>query len=400
MLKVDQEFVTRTLRDLVQINSINPTLIPGAPGETEIAEYTAGVLRGMGLDVSVHAATAGRPSVVGRLRGRGTGRSLMLNAHHDTVGVEGMPEPFSGAVRGGKMYGRGTYDMKGGLAACIGAVKTLIDADAVPAGDVVVAAVADEEHSSLGMQDVLAHHHVDGAIVTEATALELCVAHKGFVWFEIETLGRAAHGSRPDLGVDANLRMGRVLTRLERLEQSLRQRTPHPLVGPPSVHAATLQGGTGLSTYAASCKLGIERRTIPGETVAQVEAEMRDLIEPLQAADPDFHATLTPLLARDWFETPHQSTIAAAVERSARACLGRQTRRMGQSWWMDSALLGAAGTDTVVIGPEGGGAHAAEEWVDLGTVHDLTRILAQAAVEYCGEQGAGSGQRVSTSARS
>jgi acetylornithine deacetylase len=385
MLTIDLSFVTGTLQDLVRINSINPTLVPGAPGEGDVAEYSADALRRLGLEVQVVAGTPGRPSVIARLRGRGKGRSLMLNAHHDTVGVEGMPEPFSGAVRDGKVFGRGTYDMKGGLAACIGAVKALIDGDAVPAGDVVVTAVADEEHSSLGMQDVLTHVRTDAAIVTEATALQLCLAHKGFVWFEIETHGRAAHGSRPDLGLDANLRMGRVLQRLDTLERSLQKRPQHALVGPPSVHAATLVGGTGLSTYAASCKLGIERRTIPGETLAQVEAEMRDLIAPLEAADPQFRATVTPLLARDWFETPNGSAVAASVERSARACLGHPVTRMGQAWWMDSAFLGAAGIDTVVIGPDGGGAHAAEEWVELRTVHDLTRILADAAVAYCVE---------------
>jgi acetylornithine deacetylase len=383
-VNIDTEFVTRTLRDLVRINSVNPTLVSGAPGESEIADYVAHVLRGLGLEVGVVASTPGRPSVVGRLRGRGRGRSLMLNAHQDTVGVDGMAEPFSGAVRDGRMYGRGTFDMKGGLAASIGAAKALIDANAVPAGDVIVAAVADEEHSSLGMQDVLAQYRVDGAIVTEATALDLCVAHKGFIWVEIETLGRAAHGSRPELGVDANLRMGRVLARLEQLEQALQRRAPHALLGPPSVHAATLQGGTGLSTYAASCKLGIERRTIPGETAAQVEEEMRQLIEPLQAADPTFHATARTLLVRDWFETPSESVLATAVERGVQTCMRRPPRRVGQTWWMDSAFLGAAGTDTVVIGPEGAGAHADEEWVDLSTVHNLTRILAETATLYCG----------------
>ncbi len=392
MVVVDRDFVTRTLRELVQINSINPSLVPGAPGEVDIAVYTAGVLEGLGLEVDVHEAAPGRPSVVGRLRGgrdagrgsrQGGGRSLMLNAHYDTVGIDGMAEPFSGAVRDGRMFGRGTFDMKGGLAACIGAVKALRDAGTALGGDLLVTAVADEEHSSIGMQDVLTRHRADGAIVTEATALDVCVAHKGFVWMEIQTRGRAAHGSRPELGVDANLHMGRVLGRLEVLEQRLRERAPHALVGRPSIHAATLAGGTGLSTYAAACVLGIERRTIPGETVEQVEAEIRELVDPLADADPEFHATVTRLLARDWFESAAGSPILEAVLQSARTCLHREPKRVGQPWWMDSAFLGAAGIDTVVIGPEGAGAHADEEWVDLGTVHDLTRILADAAIAYC-----------------
>ncbi len=155
----------------------------------------------------------------------------MLNAHYDTVGVDEMPEPFSAAVRDGKLYGRGAYDMKGSLAACMTAAKALADAGAPQAGDVLVAAVADEEYGSLGTASVIANVKVDGAIVTEPTSLKICLAHKGYLWIEVETTGRAAHGSRFNEGVDANMRMGRFLGELDQLEQELRARSPHPLVG-------------------------------------------------------------------------------------------------------------------------------------------------------------------------
>jgi acetylornithine deacetylase len=385
-LVIDRDYLTKTLTELVQINSINPSLIPGGAGETEIAAYIAQALRDIGLEVAVHEPEPGRVSVVGTLKGRGGGRSLMLNGHIDTVGVEGMAEPFSGSVRDGKVYGRGAYDMKGGVVACIAAAKALVDAGISLGGDLLVAAVADEEYASIGTAEVIKHYPVDGAIVTEPTELRISLAHKGFVWLEVETTGRAAHGSRFDLGIDANMRMGRFLAELDKLEQALRARPDHPLVGPPSLHAALLKGGTALSAYAASCQLQIERRTIPGETEAQVVAEIQTIIDRLAAADPTFKATVKAFFVRDPFEVSPEAPIVQTLSRAAAQVLGREPSPVGQTGWLDSALLAAAGIETVVMGPSGAGAHADEEWVEIDSVADMALILAQAAVSYCGGQ--------------
>src|SRR5689334_8034224 len=214
-IAIDRGYLVSTLTDLVRINSVNPTLVPGGAGEAEIGEYVASALARMGLDVRKVEPEPGRPSVVGVLTGARKGRSLMLNAHYDSVGVNGMPEPFSAAIRDGKLYGRGAYDMKGSLAACMTAAKALADSKALVAGSVVVAAVADEEYGSLGTAAVIPECKTDGAIVTEPTALNVCLAHKGYLWIEIETQGRAAHGSRFQEGIDANMRMGKFLAALE-----------------------------------------------------------------------------------------------------------------------------------------------------------------------------------------
>ena len=308
-LNIDRDYLIKTLADLIGINSINPQLVPEGRGEAEIAAYIAEALRRLNLDVMIHEPQAGRMSVVGRWRGKTGGRSLMLNGHIDTVGVEGMPEPFSAAIRNGKMYGRGAYDMKGSIAACMTAIKTLMDAKAAFNGEVLLAAVADEEYFSLGTADLVSRYKVDGAIVTEATEMNLCRAHKGFVWLEVETFGRAAHGSRFDEGVDANMMMGRFLAALAKLEKDLRTRPPHHLVGPPSLHAALINGGSGLSTYAANCKLKIERRTIPGETEAQVIGEVQKIIETLTAADSTFKATVNAFCTRTPFEVAKNAEI-------------------------------------------------------------------------------------------
>jgi acetylornithine deacetylase len=295
-----------------------------------------------------------------------------------------MTDPFSAEVRGGRLYGRGAYDMKGALAACIGATHALRSAGIRLAGDVVIAAVADEEHASLGTQALLARYPVDGAIVTEPTANRLCVAHKGFVWAAFTTRGRAAHGSRPDLGIDANLRMGRILARLSDLATALDDGPRHPLLGPGSIHAATLHGGTGLSTYAADCRLGVERRTLPGESGARVMADLAALLDALRAEDPAFDGSLEHLLTREPFEARPDSAIAACLERAAGQVLGRVPDRVGETPWMDAALLSSVGIDTVVFGPHGEGAHAAVEWVELESVFQCAEVLARTAIEYCG----------------
>ena len=258
------------LTELVQTNSVNPSLSPGAPGEPALAAIVEREFSHPRFEVHRLEATPGRPSIVVKLPGTGGGRSLMLNAHMDTVGVDKMPAPFSGHIEGNRLYGRGAYDMKGSLAAAIVALQSL---PPLP-GDVYLAAVADEEFASLGTEEVLRHFRPDAAIVTEPTGLDLCLAHKGFAWFEITVPGRAAHGSRVDLGIDANLAALPLLQHLAQLDHELRARPPHPLLGPPSLHLATIHGGTAWSTYAASCTLQIERRLLPGETAAQALAEL------------------------------------------------------------------------------------------------------------------------------
>jgi acetylornithine deacetylase len=380
---IDRAYLVSTLTDLVHINSVNPMLVLGGGGEAEIGEYVGGALARSGLDVRKIEPEPGRPSIVGVLKGARKGRSLMLNAHYDTVGVDGMAEPFSAAIRDGKLYGRGAYDMKGSLAACMTAAKALADSRALAAGSLVVAAVADEEYGSIGTAAVIPECKTDGAIVTEPTALNVCLAHKGYLWIEVETQGRAAHGSRFQEGIDANMRMGRFLAGLDKLERELRGRTGHALVGPPSLHAAMISGGTGLSTYAASCRLQIERRTVPGETEAQAVREIQEIADKLRATDPTFNASVRCFFAREPFEVLPDKRIVQVVDRAAEEVLGHKAGHFGDTPWMDAALLAAAGTETVVIGPRGAGAHAAEEWVDIESVAQLAEILVRAALDYC-----------------
>ncbi len=371
----------RLLSDLVAIDSMNPDLVPGAAGEAAIAAFIADWLRAAGLEVRVEEVQPGRPNVIGIARGSGGGRSLLLNGHIDTVGVTGMSAPFIPRVRDGRLYGRGAYDMKGGVAACM--VAAVEAAKLKLRGDVIVTAVIDEEYAGMGTLAVAEHTRADAAIVAEPTELQLVVAHKGFVWLEVETEGVAAHGSRPHLGVDAIVKMGGVLAGLDRLVGELSRRPAHPLLGPPSVHASTIQGGGEWSTYPDRCTLAVERRLLPGETGDAAEAELQAIVAALAAADPAFRATVRRDLVRSPLETPVGAPIISAVRQAAGDALDRLVEPAGVSFWTDAASLHEAGIPTVLFGPLGAGAHAVEEWVDLASVQTCAEIYLATAAAFC-----------------
>jgi acetylornithine deacetylase/succinyl-diaminopimelate desuccinylase family protein len=366
---------------LVAIESINPEVVAGGSGEVEIARFVAEWCDRAGLETTLSEPAAGRPNVVAVARGSGGGRTLILNAHTDTVGVAGMTDPFAPRLEGRRLYGRGSYDMKGSLAACMLAV-----AEATRSrlrGDVVLTAVSDEEFASVGSEAVAASIAADASIVTEPTEMELAIAHRGFVHLEIETHGRAAHGSRPHLGIDAIAKMGRVLVGIEELDKRLRADPTHRYVGSGSVHASLVEGGQEYSSYPARCVLQAERRTIPGETVELAEREIRALLDDAGDSDPQFSADVRVLASREPFEVAEDAEVVATVRRCAAPVLGSEPAVVGVSFWADSALLAAAGVPTVLFGPRGEGAHAEVEWVDLASLEQCVEIYAAVASELC-----------------
>jgi len=368
----------------VRIDSVNPSLVPGAAGEAEAADFISGWMEAIGLETRLYEVEPGRPNVVGILKGIGGGRSLMLNGHMDTVGVDYYDgDPFDPVIKEGRLYGRGSVDMKGGLAACMAAVKTIVDSGARLRGDVILAAVCDEEYASIGTEALMKEYTADAAIVGEPTGGHVLVAHKGFAWVDVVTRGVAAHGSLFKEGVDAIAKMGHVLTGLEGLQRSL-QGVMHPLVGPGSVHASIIEGGSELSTYPASCKLQLERRLIPGENRDTVEKEMRGMLRSIAEADPKFKAEHRVAFYRSPLEvSPNEPICRALVEGSTKA-LGFKPLFIGGSGWLDAQIMTEKGVPSVSYGPNGDGAHAKEEWVDLGSVADAARVQEYAIVFFCG----------------
>ncbi len=374
--------VITLLRDLVAIDSVNPSLVPGGAGEAAVAERIAAVLRDGGVDVEATAVAAGRPNVVGVLDGRHPGRSLILCGHTDTVGVEGMTAPFDPVVRDGRLYGRGSQDMKSGVAAMVEAAVQVARNGGLPRGRLVVAAVADEEHASAGAEALVEVHSADGAVVTEPTDLRLATAHKGFEWVEVETRGRAAHGSRPEDGRDAILHMGRVLGRLEAVEARLKTGRTHPRLRRASLHASTVHGGQALSVYPDRCVLGVERRTVTGEAPDVGLTEVQGVLSALAGEDGDFDASVRQLLTRPPHEIADDHPVCSAL-RQILMRRGLAAEPTGMSFWTDAAILGRAGTPAVLFGPAGAGLHGPDEYVEIDSVCVCRDALVELIRTFC-----------------
>ena len=373
--------VAELASQLVAIESVNPNVVPGGSGEVAVARYVAEWCERAGLETRLSEVAPSRPNVVAIARGRGGGRSLMLNAHMDTVGVAGMIDPFEPRIESGRLFGRGAQDMKGSLAACM-----LAAAEAKRrglSGDVVLTAVADEEFASVGTEAVAASMRADAAIVTEPTDMQVAIAHRGFVHLEIETIGRAAHGSLPDIGVDAIAKMGRVLVGVEALDRRLRARPTHALLRSGSAHASLVEGGQEYSSYPARCVVQAERRTIPGETPELAVAEIQALLDEAAEGDPDFTGRVRSLASRDPFEIDEEADVVTVLRRCAASVTGAEPDVVGVSFWADSALLASAGIPTVVFGPRGGGLHTEVEWVDVASLEECVEIYMAAASEIC-----------------
>lgn len=370
-------------RRLVAINSVNPDLVPGGAGESAIADYCTDWLAERGFEVHRLETHPGRPSIVGVARGSGGGRSLMFNGHIDTVSIATYDgDALDPLQRDGKLFGRGSFDMKGGVAAMMVAAARAKAAGL--RGDILVACVADEEYASFGTEDVARAFTADAAIVTEPSHLELTVAHRGFAWFDVVVKGRAAHGSRPELGIDAIAKAGKFLVALEDYDKRLRANPTHPLLKSGSAHASLIKGGQEVSSYPAECRISLERRTIPGETGATVQTELQAILDAIAATDADFNANLVAGLERPPFEVAESEPIVAALNEAATGRLGQAPARRGEPFWTDCAILQQAGIPCVMFGVDGGGAHAAQEWATVASIDVLTDILTDTARAFCG----------------
>lgn len=371
--------VLNLLDALLRIDSVNPGLDADGAGEADIAAFVAAWGRDAGLRTEILEGTPGRPSVILRGGNDTGGWRLLLCGHLDTVGLAGTQDPLTPRVDGDRLHARGAYDMKAGLAAALIACR---DANrAGIEGEVIVAAVADEELASLGIQEVLSHldpGSIAAAVVTEPTERQVGTAHRGFVWTEVTVTGAAAHGSRPHLGADAILAAGHLLVAFDQFDQQLRDR-PHPFLGPGNLHASLIRGGTEESTIPDRCVFTVERRTLPGETVERVESDVGDVLERCRPSDPRITVSARTVLHRPPMETPAGSPIVQALLAAA----GPDTTVAPMSYWADSAFLSAAGIPTVLYGPEGEGAHADVEWVSRSGTAAVSAVLTQLAQAFC-----------------
>jgi acetylornithine deacetylase len=373
-------------RELVRLDSRNPSLVTDGPGEQVVARRLADILAEWGLDATLQEAAPGRPNVIARLQGTRKGapgaRSLLFNGHIDVVGVEGMIHPpFDALEKDGRIYGRGASDMKGGVAAMCAAMGQL---RGELKGDLIVAAVVDEEWRSLGTSALIdGGIRADAAIVTEPTHLAIMPAHRGFAWIEVNVHGRAAHGSRWDIGIDAIRHAGLLLAELDRVDDEELPRRTHPLLGRPSLHAAFIEGGIGLSTYPDRCTVRIERRTIPGERAADVVREIELACARVKEARAEFRADVELLFLQPPSDVPPDAPVVRALS-DVLGGRGMSTTIAGMSAWTDAALLNAAGIPAICFGPgDMALAHAAEEYIEVEEIERATDVLAAFARSWC-----------------
>ncbi len=380
---IDTALTTQYLQQMVQIDSVNPGLAVGGVGEGAVAEWLYQTCLALGLEVDLQETGPNRPNIIARWVGSGGGKSLLLTGHTDVVSVENMQgDPFDGRIENGRLYGRGSYDMKGGLASILGAVAALKAASFQPAGDIWLGFVTDEEYLSIGTDALVTAIQPDAAILTEPTDVRICVAHKGFAWLTLTTYGTAAHGSRYMEGVDAINHMQYLLKMISTLEQKVFVDDLHPLLGRNSVHASLISGGLGLSTYPDQCSLQIEHRYLPDLQADEIVKLWQDEIDDLTKTIPDFSATVKLDFERPGYEIERDAPIVQTMHHAFNEVMQTEPPYMGLYAWLDSAIMGRAGIPTVILGPGGAGMHAAVEYVNLQDVFDCAAIIAQASADW------------------
>ncbi|CAI7656891.1 unnamed protein product [Penicillium bialowiezense] len=373
---------------LTRINSSNPTLsVTDGVGENEIANYLAAWFSHRDIEYHWIEKVAGRPSLVGVIRGTGGGKSLMFNGHTDTVSLTTYEtDPLSGSIgtKDGKevVFGRGCLDMKGGLAAGLAALAATKASSRAPRGDVIVAAVSDEEDKSQGTQDVIeAGWRADGAVFPEPTQGAILTAHKGFIWIEVEILGVAAHGSDPSSGEDAILHAGAFLQALEQYQSQL---PIDDLLGQGSLHCGIIRGGEEPSSYPSSCTITIEFRTVPAQTEETLVADMSALLQDIAQKNPRFkYASPRITMSRPTQKVAANHPFVQTAVSSASSILGNEPVVKSGPFWTDAAFFGAVGVPSIVYGPAGEGLHAKEEWVEVESLQQFERVFTQLVKDFC-----------------
>jgi len=375
-------------RALTRVDSRNPLLVAGAPGESAIAQYLADILVDWGFSVELSEAAPGRPNLLARI-GAPDAPAMMFAGHLDVVGVEGMTHaPFDADIHEGCIFGRGSADMKSGIAAmCAAAALAFDEVGDAARRQILIAAVVDEEYASIGMRTLVESGvRAEMAILTEPTRLAICPAHRGFVWAELEFTGRAAHGSRYDIGVDAIRHAALVLAELDDLEATVLPRTTHPLLGRGSLHASSIEGGSGLSTYPERCVVVIERRTLPGETSDDALAELRAACDRARARRPDLRVAVRLIEAQSPSDVSVDAPVVTILRRAIEA-EGLESRIEGMSAWTDAAILNGAGIPAICFGPgDISLAHAAREFVPIEEIAKATTVLTRVARDWLSEK--------------
>ncbi len=363
------------LRELIAIPSVNPAFLPAGDaraGESRVADYLAHKADRAGLEIEFQQVFPGRANLLARLTPAGgrIKRRILLAPHMDTVGVADEVQ-FKPALKNGRLHGRGACDTKGSVAAMFGALLELTAGGPRPQEtEIIFVALVDEESGQAGSRKLAASGlKADLAIVGEPTLCRVVTAHKGDLWLQLETRGRAAHGATPHLGRNAVHEMAGAVHLLETDYAASLKRRKHPLLGHGTINVGQIAGGKQPNIVPDKCSIQIDRRTLPGERDAAVR---REIVQFLRKGG--VKVTLADLRGSEpapALQTDHRLPMVQSLFKSA-----RQQDPLGVDYFTDGGVLSAAGMPCVVFGPGSiAQAHTVDEWVAISQLEKATRIL-------------------------
>lgn len=380
---INQEELIELLASLVAIRSVNTSLDPEG-SEKEISTFIQGYLKRHSVEFEIQEVWPDRPNVVATVPGRGD-RRLLFESHMDTVPLEGMEiEPLNPRVENGRMYGRGSCDTKAGLAAMLFALKTLKENELTPSASITLAATVDEEFSFGGVSHLVnSGFRADAAVVSEPTELDVIIAHKGCLRWRIAVKGRAAHSSKVHLGINAISHMARIIQAVEEVLEPRYQTYSHPLLGNPTVNVGMIEGGVQVNTVPDYCVIGLDRRTLPGETRESVWREFEEVIETVRYRVPELNAAMEEPFLEDFpLETAENESIVQLASKYSREVAGNGAIR-GVPYGTDASKLSRAGIPSIVLGPGCiDQAHSAIEFVSLEQVVQAAEIYLQIMLDF------------------
>ena len=390
---IDEDFLVKLTADMIKIESY-----AGVKNqETGVALYLKEVLEQYDIPCCIKEVADGRCNLIAEIDSGKPGKTLMLNGHMDTVKADGMEGAFEPRIIDGKLYGRGASDMKGPVASMAGAMIALKQTGALEAGKVILAAVIDEEHKSLGTIDLLESGvTADGALVGEPTQLQVCTAHRGLEWFQFHFIGKAVHGGAQREGINA---IQKAVSFINALESDLIPEVysrKHPLLQEATLNYGVIHGGTQLSTVAGECDLYVDRRYLPYETYDEVTAQFRNLLDKLAAEDPKFRCEMKVMdesvmkegYVHEPMYTELDDPLVLQIRESVTEVLETEPVMSFFPAWTDGGLLRSYGNiPTVVLGP---GliecCHALNEYIPVEHLKKAAMIYALTAVDFCKEK--------------
>ena len=396
-ININKNRLTKLLQELVRIESINHDLVPGGSGEQKAAEFTANFMNDAGLEAEIQETGPGHFNAVGILRGTGGGKNLLINAHLDTVSIEGMQDPFSGRVTDGKLFGRGSADDKGGVAAAVEAAISIYESGKKLSGDLIIAGVSGEEYASEGSEAFIREYgeSAHGCIIGEPSRISqgiylgVGVGSGGYVWIEYLVYGKRAHGSLYEVGIDAIDNMQLILAGIHNLNQNLISQKPY--INPhaniaaswkPSIHNSLINGGHDLATYPDFCKLSVERRMVYGETFDLVKNEVDQIVNDAKKKNPSLMVDTKILFQRNPWQAS-KGPLLDFVLKEVEILTNNHPMVYGVGGWDDGAISSLHGIPTVVFGPSGDDWHGPNEYVDLESLYTCSQGMANVAARFC-----------------